>query len=212
MKDFNDYLLHVKEMRKILASEETQQLTREIRSKGNKPRYVPSFELPIYPTHDNQLLFTDLNVEDLTCMMENLGFKVSGERTSENSRWDWHTKGLFKQYSMRYGEQGISAAVGYDPATIYFASLDKEVVETTIGLKVESPEVEFLGKRLTPDNEPRLITSIPLSSFVTLHPNDATPQQSEDVVIKLLEQTVERNANGFYGGFKSQRGVLHQVK
>ncbi len=211
MKTFHDYLEFVSGMRTTLNSEETTRLVRKVRSESWMIGYVASMELPIYPTHDNQLLFSGMNLDDVVGLMDRLGFKVIDERISENSRWDWYVKGSFKQYSMRFGEMGISAVVGYDPANINFALLDKEMLETAIGLKVESLEVEFLGKESHLVNSPQFMGSMPLSTFVTLHPGDAISQQCEDVVIGLLEHTMHQNSNAFYGGFKSQRGVLHQV-
>ena len=210
MKTFKDCLEYLERMRKVLTSESTKQKVREIRSRFCG--YEPSLDLPLYPTHDNQLLFTDINIEDFMGLMEKLGFKVTGEMTTKNSRWDWDTKGLFKNHDMMYEDRGISAVVGYDPAQINFTLLERETVKTEIELRVESPEVKFLPKKHLLDKESQLITSIPLSSFVTLHPSRATSQQCEDVVIGLLEQTIKRNANGFYGRYKEQAGVLNQIE
>ncbi|MBS3072907.1 hypothetical protein J4477_03680 [Candidatus Pacearchaeota archaeon] len=212
MKTFEDYLRFVRSMSQVLDSDETKELVRKQRSKGFQRGYVASYELSIYPTHDNQLLFVDLGIEDLKIMLESLGFQSSGQRTMSESRWDFHNKGSFVQDSMMYGDQDITAHVGFDPARIYFASLDKKVVKTAVGLRSETPEVEFLGKWYNSGDESRLIAPISLSSFVTLHPNGATPNElSENVVIALLKQIMERRVNGFYGNFKSRKGVLHQV-
>ena len=114
---------------------------------------------------------------------------------------------------MRDSGNVFSAMVSYDPKIINFRLLERSTIETPTGLKMPAPEIQLLGPRILKNDESGLVDEISLSTYITLHPNGRSRREDmERVVLDLLNGVIDKRTKGFYGGFKTEEGILNQVE
>jgi len=208
MKTIEDYLNWLSEIRKELRTERTQEMVRQA-CEREPAFYSATAEMPLYPTDDNQCILTDLNGIRSIKLIETLGFRIIEGSEISYSPWN-NQQEKHIRYTMDHPKHFIATAC-HDPANIYFGSLEKATVETVIGFRVPVPEVKLLGANPSPEDFEKPIIRLPMSTWITLHPSQVGEEQyHEQIVIDLLKLFTRYGKNTFYGGFKTQEGVLHQ--
>jgi hypothetical protein len=215
MKTVQEYIDWFKDARPKLESKEAERKIAEYNKKHHKYGRTCS-GLPHHPLDDNQIILTDLYKDQLLEILENVGFKLtSNERKADRSYWNWQNKkakGEDIDYVLRSRDPSATAMLCMDPEEIYFGTLPYETMTNPAGIESPSLEVELLGRRAFTKAPNKIITKLPMRTFATIHPNHTGCHITmEDMVIGILQQTIDAGANLFYGGIKTEKGVLHQA-